>query len=403
MRNRTDGKIRAPNMVPPTAGQRGSILVLALLVSASAAVLGMWMVVTGDLKVRKTRYLVRRADAHRIGDSGVELARGMLGNNPAWAGASVTNPKYTNQTLVVSVSDVAYRVARVESLGSISDTTAAVTADVRAVPVKALWYNVFSDLPLTLDNATVGGYLRTNGEVLAVGTIDFSGTVEVIEGKAVAPEINPSQVFETADVVPVPAVNIATYTSAATPLSAVPEVDGDLVLEKVYLSPSSNPYGGLNPDGIYVLDAGARDVVIRDVYIEGTLVVVDVGNVLVEQGYYHTRARSHLATLIVEGDLDLRLESAIGEVDLGADLDGSGLVELAAEYGPAIDGGIVYVTGRFVGARGGFIRGCVIADEVVLVGRVELYEDPDLDELPVMEFTESGSWEIVPGSIIEGT
>ena len=48
---------------------RGSVLVLALMVSAAAAIAGMWMVLSSYLRVRANRYLVRASDATRVARS----------------------------------------------------------------------------------------------------------------------------------------------------------------------------------------------------------------------------------------------------------------------------------------------------------------------------------------------
>lgn len=378
---------------------RGSILVLALLVSASAAALGMWMVVSSDLKVRKGRYLGRAAEARRVAMSGVEIARQRLGGQANFSGTTATSPEHPSHTLVVSVTPTGWREALVQASGAIDDSTSTVFSQLRAVPHASLAYNAISGGTLSFTGATVGGRLRANGRVRVTDDLDFLGTIETKVGAQVDGDVPAEQVIYDPATQSPASPSLAVYAAQSAALLSVPKDGNDWVIELAYLSPTSNPYGGTNADGLYVFDAGNQNVFLRDVYIRGTLTILNAKNVTVERGYYHERARSHLATLLVDGDLDLRLELPIGETDLGIDLNGSGQIRQTETAGPGMNGGILYVTGKFSGPGGGFIRGAILAGQIDIIGSADLQVDPDLDEHPIQEFTESGAWEIVPGTI----
>jgi len=49
-------------------------------------------------------------------------------------------------------------------------------------------------------------------------------------------------------------------------------------LDRVLLSPASNPFGATNPRGIYVINCGFNDVVVQNCRIVGTLVFLNPGN-----------------------------------------------------------------------------------------------------------------------------
>jgi hypothetical protein len=101
------------------------------------------------------------------------------------------------------------------------------------------------------------------------------------------------------------------------------------LLERVRLSPDANPFGGTS-GGVYLIDLGGEDLVIRDCVIEGTLILRNPGP--------QTRIEGSVAwrpvdpgdpILIVEGGTTPTIAIATDEVPLaeqtlGVDLDGDG-------------------------------------------------------------------------------
>ncbi len=372
---------------------------LALLVSAAASIAGMYMVLSADLGVRKNRYLTRAADAARLGLSGLQIARARLGADASWTGATAVDPLVTAESVTVTATVIRPSVAHVEAVGAAGDATQSVRADLRAVPHQSLEFRVVSATTITLDECTIGGSLRANGNVLANGDVDFYGAIETTQGSVVTSEVAPSQVTLVSTQIVPPAVSLSTYSSAASSLIGVPMQGNAFLLEDLAFRPDANPYGATNANGAYVLDAGGGDVVFRDVYVEGTLIVENAGTVTIERGFHLVRANQSFASLLIEGDLVLRLETALAEylslVDFNGDSD---VLDL---FAPAIEG-VIYVTGAFVGPYSGQVSGTLLASSVTLTGVANLKSSSIVAAQPVVEFTLAGPWDVVPGTIDEG-
>lgn len=67
------------------------------------------------------------------------------------------------------------------------------------------------------------------------------------------------------------------YVALGEPISiaSIPPVLGTPTLQDVLLSPNSNPFGDPNPLGIYVIDCGTSDLIIRELRVFGTLVLLN--------------------------------------------------------------------------------------------------------------------------------
>ncbi len=377
--------------------QAGSILVLALLVSAAAAVAGTYLVLTADLRVRANRYLNRSADAGRLAVAGLQLSRERLGADADWPGGTVNDPLLAGNSITLGASSTGVYVAEVTSLGAVADATQTAIAELRAVPHQTLDYNVFSASTVKFDGATTGGYVRANGNVETAGAVSFAGIVETVEGSQVSDKIDPSKVVFVPDVLAPPPVSIAAYAAVSSPLLGLPA--GDKVLDKVSLRPDNNPYGAENPDGAYVLDAGGAKVTLKRVYVEGTLTIRNASRVIVDNGYYHRRVNPAYATLIVDGPLEYKPDEVIDEWVLSKDFNGDG--DRSDDFDVYVDG-IIYATGLFQGDFLGTIKGAVVAGSVVIKRENNFRSDSLLLTQPVIEFIRDGAWDIVPGSIGEG-
>lgn len=384
------------------SGERGSILVLALLVSAASAIAGMWMVLTSDLGVRRNRYLVRAFEASRVSQGGLQLARERLGADPAWTSAIVTDPVDPTQVLTVSVQSVAYKYVQATSVGAVADSTQIVTADLRAVSHPSLWYQAVSSGTITFLDSTVGGFLRANSNVLGEGDVDFSGSVETMDRATVTDQIDPKQVVKVSEALAPPPIPIDDYVRFSSPLLSLPYDDDEeaYVLEKSSLTPLSNPFGAANAEGAYSIDGKGAAVVLRDVYIVGSLTIYNVTEVRIERGYSHRNAVAYLATLLVEGPILMSLESPLVELVEAYDYNQDG--DLLDVHPPEVEG-VIHAYGSFTGPYGGTVRGVILANEVLIGGNASLQASPSLLTQPIVGYVLPGSWEIVAGSIGRGS
>lgn len=383
---------------------RGSILVLALLVSASSAIAGMWLVLTSDLRSRANRYLSRAGDATRNAMSGLEIARWALGEDPNWDGAaySLGASGAVPGGATVAVESIGYYRVAATATGTLADTTQIVEAELRGPFDPVLDFNVVSASTITFQDTFIDGHVRANGNVLSVGVVDFSGTLETLTGAAVTSQIDPSQVAYVSETLPLPTLPLNELVSLCSPLSGVPFDAGldALVVDRARFTPNSNPFGGLNAKGAYVLDADGRKVVLRDLYVVGMLVILDTPNVEVRKGYYQERVDASLPSLVVQGDLDLRLESALIEAAQLLDFNSDG--DLTDTFAPYL-AGIVRATGSLKLPYAGTVHGSAFGSTVTIVGAAALQDDPQLQTFPVRGYVAAGAWDVVAGTIGAGS
>jgi hypothetical protein len=382
---------------------RGSVLVLALLVSAASAIAGMWMVLTSDLRARANRYLARAGDATRFAIAGLELARLELGNNSEWDGDTFpVGPKGGSAgTATVAAEPVGFARSEVSSVGALADTTQTVIAELRAPFDPSLEFNVVSGSTITIRQAVCGGHLRANGNVTTDGTIAFSGTLETTTGSSVSDAIASSQVAFVNGTLAPPPFAIEELLDFASPLVGVPfdSALAALLVDRTSLTPAFNPYGAENALGAYSLDAGGGNVVLRDLYVRGMLVIKNATLVTVTRGYRHERVETSLPTLVVQGALDLKLEASLDEPALFTDLNGDG--DMLDSFPPAVIG-IVRASGAMTLPYGGTIQGSALGSSVTIVGATTFSNDAQLATQPVRGYIEPGAYDIVAGTIGEG-
>lgn len=385
------------------ARRRGSILVLALLASAAASIAGMWLITTSDLRVRANRYLVIASDASRIATSGLQFARIQLDRNMGWSGANIATPidGWSGRMLIAS-QPTTWSCAHVSITGFLNSGQQSVHANLRAVPHPTLDYNFASGTTVTFTDAVVAGRFRANGAVNCVGNVDFSGVITTPSGSSVSGQIDSTQVVYAQSALSQPTVSLSTYQSISSPMLGVPRQPGNgpYLFDHVSLTPSANPYGGTNASGAYLFDAGGANVTIQDVYLRGTLTILNAGTVQVGNGFNADRVDASLATIVVQGAIDMHLETDLNETYLLTDLNGDG--DMLDVFTPQVTG-LVFATGDFKGTYGGRINGSVLAHAIEIVGNCDVGECASLLTQPVREFITHGPWEIVVGSIGSGT
>ncbi len=378
--------------------EHGSALILALLISASAAIAGMWMVLTTDLRARANRYLARAADSTRNAESGLEIARVELGKDAGWSGITCgLGASDAGEVTVLATPAGVYR-SSVHSIGKLGETLQSITAELRAPAHASLSFNVVSASTITIDDAVLGGHLRANGSVIATGDVSFNGTLETSTGSTVTSAIPSSQVAYVSSAIAPPTVDINGLAARCTPLVGVPysAADQALLIERVRLSPASDPYGGVNAAGAYVLDAGGKAVVLRDSCIVGMLIVTDAAVVRVENAYRHERADASLPSLLADCDLELRACGTLDEAALQVDMNGDGDM---SDVLPSELDGIVLSKGKLTLASTAIVKGVAMGQTVAIGSAPTLTDEAQLATTPVREFIAAGAFEIVAGSV----
>ena len=78
-------------------------------------------------------------------------------------------------------------------------------------------------------------------------------------------------------------------------------------IQKVLITPNSNPYGPTNPDGIYSIDCANQRIEIRDCRIFGTLVLINPkSDSTIGEGMNWQPGKPNLPALIIDGPIEIR-------------------------------------------------------------------------------------------------
>ena len=163
------------------------------------------------------------------------------------------------------------------------------------------------------------------------------------------------------------------YLDRGTPISilSMPTNANGALMEKVVLSPWSNPYGAeTNPTGIYVIDCQGANIEITLSRIVGTLVLKNPGaDSIISQSVHWEPALVNYPALMVQGSLKISLDAAdLDEIALDVNFNPVDTPDKGVEdadmddtYSSKIKG-LVYVSGDL------FISGATTFEGAVVVG-----------------------------------
>ena len=160
-------------------------------------------------------------------------------------------------------------------------------------------------------------------------------------------------------------VDKISVTDTGLPLAAY-------VMDRILLSPSSNPYGAVNAQGIYILDCAGVPVTIGPCRIVGTLVLLRAGSGTTIQGPINWEpAISGYPALLADQPIAISFDSgvALSESTLGVNFNPSGTPypysggsanTTVADAFPSIINGVIYCGGDLTVATAAKFRGSVI-------------------------------------------
>lgn len=100
----------------------------------------------------------------------------------------------------------------------------------------------------------------------------------------------------------------------AISVSSIPLVSGKRTIDKVLISPTSNPYGSgtVDAQGIYVIDCGGQSITISRSRIVGTLVLLNPGvDSWTTNEVFMEPAVSNYPTLLVDGSFEFQTNSSV--------------------------------------------------------------------------------------------
>jgi hypothetical protein len=240
-----------------------------------------------------------------------------------------------------------------------------------------------------LNDGTIHGDVEAGSSIVNNGTITGTATTPV-PVKAVPPP----WVFDM-------------YKEIATPIPSPGTID------KQVLAPGLNPWGPINSNGVYFIDAGNTTLTIRSTRIHGTLVVLcgPTGRVRLEGEVLLHNYHPNTPTLIVDGDVEMgygsdsiKLDEQILGVNFnppGAPFDGVSDGDLLDIYSSEIQG-VAHIRGLLRLESNAEVDGIVICDSTVTVaGNNEFNWVMDHSFDPPFGYTDvdaASPMMIVPGS-----
>ena len=213
--------------------------------------------------------------------------------------------------------------------------------------------------------SSYGGAVSTSGTLQNRGTIDgnLSATGLGIPGTITGSIILPAPIH------PLPAEQVTIrYSELGTPFTApVTSIDRQVI------APTRNPYGPLNADGIYVINA-TSNLTIQNTRIHGTLVVRfnSTGHTLtIGENVFFQPARPGYPVLVVHGNLELNYRSEgerLSEAFLGTNFNPTDAPFMGVSNGTQVDEypseiqGLIYVSRRTIWRQNGLLRGALISE-----------------------------------------
>lgn len=398
---------------------RGGIYVALLGCATAVAVIGFSAIALVRIDRRATAGLNDMGDARAAALSAVDLGVLLLRSDPNWRTARSNGAWLSNQAL----GDAAFSLLLTDDDGNLADDLRdAVTLSGigrRGVARYQLQLRLTPDRPalaalqtalhagggVNVNNGKTvtlsGGPLSLNGALNNNGTI--TGNVEavsvarlglvvgVVSTPVAAKDLPFSDVFDS-------------YVARAT---AINPPSG--TLNRVVLSPGSNPWGTPDADGVYYINALGSDVTISNSRIDGTLLVRTNGNKLIVTGtVFMKNHRSDYPVLIVDGNARLSYSTdaaGLSESTQGTNYNPDGSPYQGASDTDMTDGypgeiqGLVHVRGTLLLEQTATVRGCVICESTVdCNGSNTFVLDPTLYSNPPDGYRGVGQLLVVPGS-----
>lgn len=113
---------------------------------------------------------------------------------------------------------------------------------------------------------------------------------------------------------------VALYESGASTLT----LPGTRIFENAILTPTVNPWGATNADGIYVVDGGGGTVTFRNVRVRGTLVVKNASQVYIQNAAEILPTSHKHAAIVTDSDLTMGWTANLSEASLSVNFNPAG-------------------------------------------------------------------------------
>jgi hypothetical protein len=160
---------------------------------------------------------------------------------------------------------------------------------------------------------------------------------ELIDGDAEADSIDDMKTITGTLTAPVPNKQMPASSVISDYIARATVIPYAGAIDKKVLTAGSNPWGPVDPNGLYFIDTGGGDLQIKNTRIHGTLIVrTDGGSLFVEDTVLMQNYRSDYPVLIVDGDVYIRHKSA--DLQLSESVCAMNFNPVGAPYEGATDG-----------------------------------------------------------------
>jgi len=237
---------------------------------------------------------------------------------------------------------------------------------------------------------------------LASGTPDHRGNIYAKKLDEVSPGLDDADtnVYVYASEPERPTVDVNWLVARGSQMSPGVYADDYYIADKV-ISPTSNPYGFSNANGIYYI-TGDRETRFVRCYINATIVILTNKKVSFEKASVHAPAFPYYPALVMEDELhysfDQNLSEAESDVDFNRDGDKSDV------FTPSVSGVVsankkIFALQYSGGTNIVRFKGVFISDYIEFCGSGGIFEqDPSLATDLVNQF-EGDGLQLVPGSV----
>ncbi|HYE62603.1 MAG TPA: hypothetical protein VD997_11465 [Phycisphaerales bacterium] len=407
----------------PATQRRGAIYLAVLGVSAIVAAMGVGLMYTVRLQGRRDALVADSTQARACAEAGVEIAAQLITSNSNWR--TRTNGTWVNAmalgpgSVTVEVTDpIDSNLANDTSQGVLIKATGrageathilSVNASPRGTAISSLGMALAAQGPVRIDATRIvnlnGGTLSTNGVLRNEGTIQGAARCSSTDGASVAT----LGTTTGAAALQMPSSGIiSSYITRATVIN----LGATATIQDVVLTPSFNSLGGgLNADGVYVINASGADLTIRSIRLMGTLIINNSGRkVIIEGPALMQPARSDFPTLLATGGIYYK---SSGLASLSESTEGCNFNPVGSPYLGDADGdttdtypsrfeGLMHAQEMVELDNNAVISGCVLAgassDAVRIYGNVSITHSASLVSSPPIGYTSGGTPALVSGT-----
>jgi len=399
--------------------ESGVIFIAALILLAGMSVVIVALAHEVSLDLKMAASLVEADQALEIAKVGIDKAVYAVNNDPNWRTTYASGTTYGpfalgDGSFTTTITDEDGDLAdspldsvTVTSVATYKGATRTVSAVLAPQPHETLMYLASMwDLGKKIeikDGPRVYGDLMSDNHVTVDAPLpDFRGDIYCRDKGLVDEELDDADtnVIQIDPTPTDPDPDFNWFISRGARIS--PPLIGDkYVIEDKVISPTRNPYGFTNAEGIYYIHGDKETRFVR-CHITATIVVATNKKVNFEDACVHAPAFSHYPALLVGNEVLYKLDESLSEAQSGIDFNGDG--DQSDTFTPHIRG-IVYAKTKFFGLQyeGGtnIVRftGAIISREMALIGAGCIFEqDATLSTTLVNGFL-SGKMKLVTGSI----